>query len=103
MASPIDVHEFLRRINNGEELNLLDVRGEMEFHTYNIGGENIPLPHLLENAEVCKYNKTDEIIVICKAGLRSDTATRMLVENGYLQARNLTGGLMALQKIKSKI
>ena len=102
MASPIDVHELLRRISNGEELNLLDVRGEMEFHTYNIGGENIPLPHLLKNAEVCRYNKIDEIIVICKAGLRSDTATRLLTENGYQLARNLTGGLMALQKIKSK-
>jgi len=89
-------------MQSGETLNLLDVREEIEFHTYNIGGKNIPLSKVNENINKLGYNKTDEIIVICKAGLRSQTATDLLARNGYLQVRNLTGGLMALQKLKQQ-
>ena len=97
---PINSSELLSRINNGEALNLLDVREKIEYHTYNIGGKNVPLSQLTENINQLGYNKTDEIIVICKVGLRSKTATTILTELGYSKARNLTGGLMALQKLK---
>ena len=97
---PIDGQELLVRILKGENLNLVDVREEIEYHTYNIGGQNIPLSKFYENIHQLDYNKTDEIIVICKVGLRSETACNILNENGYRFARNLTGGLRALQKLK---
>ncbi len=97
---PIDGIELFTRLNQGESLNLLDVREEIEFHTYNIGGKNIPLSKFNENIDRAGYNKTDEIIVICMVGLRSETASIMLVDKGYAHARNLTGGLLALQKLK---
>lgn len=97
---PINAAELLARLNKGESLNLLDVREEIEYHTYNIGGKNIPLSKIQENIEQLIYNKTDEIIVICKAGLRSETARALLLQNGYQQVRNLTGGLLALQRLK---
>jgi rhodanese-related sulfurtransferase len=96
----INGHELLTRLNNGEKLNLIDVREQIEYHTYNIGGKNIPLSKFNEHIDRLAYNKTDEIIVICKIGLRSETACKMLTEKGYRQARNLAGGLRALQKIK---
>ena len=74
----INASEVLARLQNGEHLNLLDVRGEMEYHTFNIGGKNIPLPDLAENMDELDWNKNDEIIVICKAGLRSATAKSIL-------------------------
>ena len=98
--SPINSKELLTRIQNGERLNLLDVRESIEYHTYNIGGINVPLSMLNDKINQLGYNKTDEIIVICKVGLRSETATTILIQNGYQQVRNLTGGLMALQKLK---
>jgi rhodanese-related sulfurtransferase len=97
---PINSKELLARMQTNEVLNLLDVREEIEYHTYNIGGKNMPLSKLNSNINELEYNKTDEIIVVCKAGLRSETARIILIENGYLQVRNLTGGLMALQKLK---
>jgi rhodanese-related sulfurtransferase len=97
---PIDGIELFTRLNKGESLNLLDVREEIEFHTYNIGGKNIPLSKFNENIDQSGYNKTDEIIVICMVGLRSETASNRLIEKGYEHARNLTGGLLALQKLK---
>ena len=93
-------HELLTRLNSGEGLNLIDVREEIEYYTFNIGGINIALSKFNDNIDSWGYNKTDEIIVICKIGLRSGTACKLLTEKGYRQARNLTGGLMELQKIK---
>ena len=98
----IDAKEVFARLQNGEHLNLLDVRGEMEYHTFNIGGINIPLPDLQENINDLEWNKDDEIIVICKVGLRSATAKSILELKGYKNIRNLTGGLIAWQKNQSK-
>ena len=98
----ISANEVLVRLKNGEQLNLLDVRGEMEYHTFNIGGKNIPLPVLQDNLDDLEWNKNDEIIVICKVGLRSATAKSILELNGYQNIRNLTGGLIAFQKNQQK-
>ncbi|MEN0053494.1 MAG: rhodanese-like domain-containing protein [Mucilaginibacter sp.] len=100
MLQQINATELLERINNGELLNIIDVREPMEFHTYNIGGNNIPLSKLIQDIDDLDYNKTDEIIVICKVGLRSKTAQTILQQNGYQNVKNLTGGLIAIQKIK---
>ena len=100
MLQQINAAELLVRINNGELLNLIDVREAMEFHTYNIGGNNIPLSKLVQDIDELDYNKTDEIIVLCKVGFRSKTAQTILQQNGYQNVKNLTGGLMAIQKIK---
>jgi rhodanese-related sulfurtransferase len=72
--SQIDAATLQQRIQNGETLNLLDVREAIEYHTFNIGGQNIPVGKLKQNINSIIYNKTDEIIVICSAGIRSETA-----------------------------
>jgi len=97
--SPISATEFMNRLTNGEAINLLDVREEIEYATYNIGGKNIPLSVLPHSINQLTYNKTDEIVVICKIGLRSETARLLLNQNGYQNARNLSGGLIAIQKL----
>ena len=99
----INAAELQLRIQNGESLNLLDVREAIEYHTYNIGGLNVPLPKLKTSLDRIIYNKTDEIIVICKAGIRSVTSVDILTQSGYENVVNLKGGLMALQKQNSKI
>jgi len=97
----IDAQNLKSRLSANESLNLLDVREEIEYHTYNIGGKNIPLSKLTNDPDSIGYNKTDEIIVICKAGLRSDTAQSILIKNGYKNVKNLTGGLLALQRLQA--
>lgn len=96
----IKATELLKRLNQGENLNLIDVREVIEYHTYNIGGDNIPLSSLESTLKSLRYNKTDEIIVICKVGLRSETARAILEEHGYRNVRNLSGGLISIQKLK---
>lgn len=96
----INAAELLARINQGEQLHLIDVREPIEYLTYNIGGVNIPLGTLAGKLNNLGYNKTDELIVICKVGLRSETAQTLLLQNGFHNVKNLTGGLIAIQKIR---
>lgn len=99
----INAMEFKQRLAQPEAINILDVREVIEFHTYNIGGNNVPLSSLIANTDNVGYNKTDEIIVICKAGIRSKTAQAILIQNGYNNVKNLTGGLLAMQRLSQII
>jgi rhodanese-related sulfurtransferase len=98
----IDAATLQQRIQNGEVLNLLDVREAIEYYTFNIGGVNIPVSKLKENIKSISYNKTDEIIVICSAGIRSEASQSILTDLGYQNVVNLKGGLIALQKLNIK-
>ena len=100
MHSEITAAGLLSRLDKGEPLNILDVREEIEYHTFNIGGKNIPLHAIKEGSGNIGFFKTDEIIVVCSAGLRSLTAAKLLDEAGYTSVYNLTGGLRALQKLR---
>lgn len=100
-SSPINAGELIIRLQNKEPLNLLDVREKIEFYTHNIGGLNIPVKKLQENLSLLQWKQDDEIIVLCSKGLRSQTAKSILEENGYHNVRNLTGGLLAIEKLQS--
>ncbi len=91
--------ELAARLQSDEQLYLLDVREPIEFHTFNIGGVNIPLGQLTAGAVQPGVAKTTEIIVICKVGLRSKTAQSLLNQMGYTNVKNLEGGLMAVRRI----
>jgi len=99
----ITADELLQRLNAGEPLYLLDVREELEYHTFNIGGLNIPLGKLATHLDDLEWNKEEEIIVMCKIGMRSNTGKLILQQNGYTNVKNLKGGLIALQRLNTSI
>ena len=90
-----------QRLQTSEILNLLDVREAIEFHTFNIGGINVPVSKIAANIHLITYNKNDEIIVICRIGMRSENAGSVLSRLGYANVVNLKGGLIALQKLNN--
>jgi rhodanese-related sulfurtransferase len=96
----IKASELLERLDAGEPVTLLDVREPIEYHTFNIGGTNIPVGKLIHEVEDLELDKDQEIIVLCQAGVRSKTAQAVLRQQGYNNIRNLTGGLLALRKLK---
>ena len=101
----IEVEEFAKLLENTKDVQLLDVREHLEFHTFNVGGTNIPLgtlPQLIadEDLELAAEKTT---IVICQRGLRSKTAKQILTNAGYTNVRNLLGGLLKLQRLNSKL
>jgi rhodanese-related sulfurtransferase len=97
----ISVTELKERLSSRKELNIIDVREELEFHTFNVGGKNVPLGLLPSSLEEISINKEDELIVICQRGIRSATAQKILEASGFLNVRNLEGGLLAFRKISS--
>jgi adenylyltransferase/sulfurtransferase len=99
----IEVEEFAELLKNTADVQLLDVRENLEFHTFNVGGKNIPLGKLSQLIADDELELDDDktTVVICQRGLRSRTAKQILVNAGYPNTRNLIGGLLKLQKITS--
>jgi len=85
------VHEMLE--SNPEQIILLDVRTEGEYNAeYIPGAINIPLSDL-EN-RIAELDSSKAIIVYCKTGSRSRTASETLAQRGFI-VYNMEGGINA--------
>jgi len=94
----IQVSELKQRLSELKPPHLIDVREALEYHTFNIGGDNIPLGLLPSRLEDLELDSNEEIVVICQRGIRSETAKRILTAAGFRHVRNLIGGLMAWKR-----
>ena len=84
-------HEMVE--GNPEEIILLDVRTEGEYNAeYIPGAINIPLSDL-EN-RIDELDSSKAIIVYCKTGSRSRTASETLAQRGFI-VYNMEGGINA--------
>lgn len=95
----ISAQELKNKIDNGENPFIIDVRENIEYHTFNIGGKHCPLALLNDYLEELPENKDLEIIVVCQRGIRSRTAQKILINAGYQNVKNLKSGLMAFSRI----
>jgi len=91
----ISVQELKSRIDNGEKLNVIDVREEWEYQEFNIGAQNIPLSIFMTKLEELENLKQEEIIVHCKMGSRSMQAAMLLEQFGLKNVKNVSGGIDA--------
>ncbi|MEJ6979147.1 HesA/MoeB/ThiF family protein [Pedobacter sp. P351] len=77
-----------------EDIQLIDVREEYEFESYNIGGVNIPFADLEDNLSVIQADK--KTILVCQTGARSMKAINLLkVSFPQLSIYNLKGGVQS--------
>lgn len=95
----ITVQELKERIENGENLNLLDVREPDEYEADNLGGTLIPLGDLPYRLDELEGLEDQEVLVHCRSGKRSAMAQQILEENGFSNVRNVTGGLLAYRAL----
>ena len=95
----ITVQEFKKRIDAGEQLNVLDVREQHEYDEFNIGGRLLPLGKI-QSMQVDEIEdwKDQEIIIHCRSGARSQTAGMYLESMGFTNTKNLDGGMIAWQE-----
>jgi NADPH-dependent 2,4-dienoyl-CoA reductase/sulfur reductase-like enzyme/peroxiredoxin family protein/TusA-related sulfurtransferase/rhodanese-related sulfurtransferase len=76
---------------NKDEVMLIDVRTSVEFSLGTIeGAVNIPVDELRTRLDEIPLDK--KIILFCQVGLRGYLAYRILVQHGFQQLRNLSGG-----------
>ena len=89
----LTVKELKRRIDAGEDVQLIDVREPYEYQIAQIGGKLIPqndVPNRL--AEI---DREREVIVHCRSGARSQRIAEFLKQAGYPKVVNLAGGILA--------
>ena len=94
----VDTNAALQLINHKNAF-VLDVREPGEYNAgHLLNAQLIPLGKLQERiGELAKY-KDKPVVVVCRSGNRSGTACVTLGKQGFTQAYNLTGGMMAWQK-----
>lgn len=90
--------ELKRRIDDGEALQIIDVREPFEHAIARVpGAKLIPLAQVV--ARMAELDPGRELIVHCKLGGRSAKAIEALRAAGYAGAmRNLSGGIAAWSK-----
>ena len=86
--------EVQRRLTQGEQLYLLDVREREEYAEAHIADSVlIPLGQL--SRKLSSIPKDATIIAICRSGNRSGVAADLLRRAGYSNVLNLRGGIIA--------
>lgn len=80
-------------IEDGNSPRMIDVRQPNEWEICHIeGSELIPLDQLAEN--VNKLSQEEDMVLICRSGVRSAKAIGFLKEMGFTRLKNLEGGIL---------
>lgn len=95
----LTVEELKARMDNGESVNLVDVREPQEYAEFNIGGLLLPLGKI-QSLQIDEIEdlKEEEVILHCRSGQRSMTAALFLEMQGFTNVKNLVGGVVAWQE-----
>ena len=97
MVIEIDVKTLNEKILNKEDFILIDVRTDSEYNLSNIKEAiHMPMNTIPENLE--SLDKSKEIIIQCKSGIRSEKVCEFLLNNNYKNVKNLKGGIVAWAK-----
>ncbi len=93
----ISCREVKQKVDSGENIFILDVRGPDEFEQMRLGiGEHlIPLGALRKRLNELPEDKNAEIIAFCKISLRGYEAARALNGHGWKNVKVMEGGVMA--------
>lgn len=93
----ITAQQLKEKMDNNDDLFLLDTRGYDEYEMMRLGkGETlIPLGQLRTRLNELPEDKNKEIITFCKISLRGYEAAVLLKAHGYANVKVLEGGLMA--------
>ena len=89
----ITVKELKRRIDAGEDVQLIDVREPYEYQIAQIGGKLIPQNDVPQR--LADIDRSREVIVHCRSGARSQKIAEFLKQAGYPKVANLAGGILA--------
>jgi glyoxylase-like metal-dependent hydrolase (beta-lactamase superfamily II)/rhodanese-related sulfurtransferase len=91
----ISVEELHRRIDSGEDLQILDVRRPAEYESGHVpGARSASLAELREDA-LEELDPSRPLAVICAGGYRSSAATSLLAPRGFTRLFNVAGGTSA--------
>jgi len=100
--SQATVTELASRLDGGEDLTVLDVRSPEEFEEGHIeGARHFYAGDLAQGQEAPAWlNRNMPIAVICGSGYRSSVAASLLMNQGFTNLVNVSGGMNAWNEAK---
>ena len=78
----------------GDSFVLLDVREEWEYQRAHIP-DSILIPMGEIPRRLSELDLDDEIVTLCHHGMRSASAQAFLIQSGFTNVKNMTGGIDA--------
>jgi len=96
-ALEISTVEVKKMLDDGRDFKLIDVREPFETQICKIDSATlIPLGEIeaKDPARLNGLGKNDEIVLHCKAGVRSMKAVNALIEMGFSNVRSMRGGIL---------
>ena len=93
----IDVKTLNQKILANDDFILLDVRNDSEVLLSRID-KSIHNPMKDIPSRINELDKNKEIVVQCKLGIRSAKVCEFLLNNQFLNVKNLKGGIVAWSK-----
>lgn len=94
MVREISVEELKAKRDRGENPLVLDVREDWELQLARIPGV-VHVPMSQVPARLAAFTRDAETIVMCHAGGRSMRVAQFLVNQGFTNVANLSGGIDA--------
>ena len=92
--SEITVNELNQRLQSGDSPIILDIREDYEVMLAQIkGSTHIPMNQVSTHLD--DFDQADEIIVLCRSGVRSQKICTLLTEHNFKNVKNLQGGIRA--------
>jgi molybdopterin/thiamine biosynthesis adenylyltransferase/rhodanese-related sulfurtransferase len=89
----ITVGELKQKMDNGEDITVLDVREPHEYEVANIGVKLVPLGELPRR--LAEFDQNENFAIHCKTGGRSAKAVKLLQDAGFGNVYNVKGGITA--------
>lgn len=92
----ISVKELKQRLDAGDKIVLLDIREphELKICTLENTTAHIPMGDLMDRLDELEPFRSQDIVVYCRSGNRSDSCAEFLRDQGF-SGMNLTGGIIA--------
>lgn len=90
----ITLKELKRLLDNGTDVNLIDVREPHEYEFCHINGSRLVPIHQIPG-RVNEFNRNDEYVFYCHTGDRSGWVVNFLRQVGFKKVKNLIGGIDA--------
>jgi rhodanese-related sulfurtransferase len=90
----IDVATLVDDLAAGKDAQIVDVREQDEWVAGHMSGAiHIPLGHLASRTR--ELDPARPVVLVCRSGNRSASATDLLLRSGFRDVKNLVGGMIA--------
>lgn len=93
VAQDITPRELHARLQRGDDIDLVDVRETYEWEIGRIEGARLVPLNTIPSA-LDSFDKSREIALYCKGGVRSKKAAAALIEAGFTRVLNVEGGIL---------